>query len=335
MNLSSRKRIIMFLAAFTFFVAVMGFLFIRGRQNVSPANPPAPPQISTYVNQTFPIKVQLTKDDFNFPTSLPLLYKGGSSPITLAEAKEIALKFGFTGEVQELKDIQEGIVYSWSNETAGLSIRPNRKEIKYTVNQALSTSIRKLSEPELIEKAATFLEQKNLLGNDQAKTAFVYYFSTQASGTDELKLTTIDKADYVEVNFSVKASDYKLLTLDPLSSPIGVRLLPDGNITEVDLAKLPEITKGGDLFKIKNYDQFVSTIKEAKIVSLNEGEMLSTDPNANPINSVNVTEVELVYLIDSSSSNYYQPVFLIKGTADIEGIGKYISSYMYLPAITK
>lgn len=286
------------------------------------------PNISTYIQQAFPVNVQFSKADFNFPASLPLLNVGATSVISIDQAKVYAKNFGFNSDPQLLTDTIDGTVYFWANNNSSLTIRPKSNQIKFLLSQGI-TSRTRLGESALISKAGSYLLQRNLTSESNTKTAFVSY---QKNGGEGTIITTIDQADFAYVNFAISEASHKVVTINPLSSPLRVRILPDGTIVEVDIVRLPQVTKGNISYQLKNFDQFSTSVTSSKIVSLDDGNMVSPNPITNPIKGVNVSSIELGYLMDSLSSTTYQPVFIIKGTADIEGLGNNISAYLYLPA---
>ncbi len=310
-------------------IIILGLLFLRQRSTrQSQIIQTSGLSISTYVQQTFPVNVQFTKSDFNFPSSLPLLDVGTASVISLDQAKGYAKSFGFNSDPQALTDTIDGTVYFWANNNSSLTIRPKSNQIKFLLSQG-ATSRTRLTETNLISKTGLYLVQRNLTSQTNTKTAFVSY---QKNGGEGTTITTIDQADFAYVNFAISEADYKVVTINPLSSPLRVRVLPDGTVVEVDIIRLPQIAKGNVLYQLKNFDQFNTAVTSSKIVSLDDGNMVSPNPLTNPIKSVNASSIELAYLMNSLSSTTCQPVFVIKGTADIEGLGNNISVYLYLPA---
>lgn len=309
-------------------VLIIVFIVLRQRKGIPQIIQTNGPEITTYVKGTFPIDVKLTKSDFNFPDSLPLLNVGVANTITLEEAKSYAKSFGINTEPQLLNDTIDGTVYFWSDNSSSLTIRPKSNQVRYIVNKSALTGTR-LKEADLVNKASSYLLQRSLVSDTSSKTVYVSYQRNSGEGID---VTTIDQADFAYINFSVNAADYRIVTINPLSSPLKVRILPDGTIVEVDITRLPTITRGTVNYQIKNFDQFNASITQSKIVSLDDGNMVSPNTSTNPIKSVNVSSVELAYLMDSISSSTFKPIFIVKGIADIEGIGNNLSVYLYLPA---
>lgn len=331
MQLSNRTKFIIFLVALLIFGGFVVFITRGGQQKVGQTGGFPPPSIPAITNQKFQVESHITEANFKFPASLPILQASGVGDLTLQEARDIAIKFGYTNDPQILKDTFTGTFYLWMNEIATLDITAKTRVVKYSLNSTLLTSPKRLTENELVNNAKSFILSKGLI-SDNNVGSFVNYYKLPNAGDLETRVSTnIQGADLILVNFSVNSNGYKVLTLDPTKSPISVRELPDGTISEVDLVVLGNINQSAQNYNLKNFQDFQAGLTSATIISIQDGKIINPDPLTYKIQSVNATNTDLVYLAQQGN-NYFSPVFLIKGTANIETLGN-VNVYLYLNAL--
>lgn len=331
MQISNKTKVIILAIASIIFGGFIIFVTRGGQKGVGQTGGFPPPSIPAITGQKYQVESQIKESDFKFPSSLPILQIGSTSDLTLTEAKDIALKFGFASDPKTLKDTFTGTFYLWTNDTAVLDITAKTRTVKYSLNSSNRTSPKRLSENELVNNAKSFILDKGLI-NDNNVDYFVNYYKLPNVGDLETSISTnLQGADLVLVNFSVNSSGYKVLTLDPTKSPISVRMLPDGTITHVDLVVLGNVSQSAQQYNLKNFQDFQSQLTKATIISMQDGKIINPDPLTYKIQSVNAQSVDLVYLAQQGN-NYFSPVFLIKGTANIENLGN-VSVYLYLNAL--
>ena len=88
---------------------------------------------------------------------------------------------------------------------------------------------------------------------------------------------------------------------------------------------------GGE-YKLKNYQEVVSSSSNAVLVSLDDGNINIADLPKGAVREILISEIELAYLLESGSTKVIQPVYLLKGKANMGSAGG-INAVMYLPAI--
>jgi hypothetical protein len=327
-NMSSKRKII-FISFFVLVALLLLFIYLYSK---TPKKFITPLQIPTEIaTGDYKIEQEFTEKDFNFPKSLPLLTVKPTTELSDEESKSLGSKLGFLDEPQIINDYFEGKLFFWHKQEGDLTIYPKARMVIYTSDSALSKSTqgRTLSEGEIIKKATDFLTQNSFFDPNQIKFTTINYLKKD-SHTD---ITTKDKAEMYLLNFAPKIAAYSILSLDPINSNVSVYVTKSGLITRAKIVLLGEMLESKETYTLKNYIEVVSSLHQAKIVSLEDGNITSVDSSITPIQSVKVKSIELAYFIDESNPAIY-PVFLIKGIADLKNMGE-LSAFLYLPAISQ
>lgn len=308
------------------------YILLVGRGSQKPIstipNPVIPKQITGEINLT----PKFTEADFKFPSSLPVLNVDKGSPFTEAEAIEIGKKFGLTTTPEKADDVFDGTTYFWANDTYSLFIYSKSRRIEYSIGEISKTADKQLSDQSIIDTATRFLNDKGLANSQDIEFSFFSFLKENASA-ESINITTKDNAGIYQVNFSPITAGSKILTLDPKSSFIYVWVLPNGEIAKASVTKFQSVSKSPNSYPIKNYSQVISSIKSAVVVSLNDGNIHLPNLTAQNIKNIDITSIDLAYLMDSPNTYVLQPVFTLKGTVEFVGDSQKYSAYLYLPAI--
>ncbi len=318
-------------------IGLGSFLIISSRKQPTLVSQETVPQpnIPVFVKGQLNIENKITKDQFSFPSSLPLLEVNKGLPFTDNDAVNLATNLGFTNKPIVSKDVFEGTTYIWNNpNNQSLIIYPGVRRLEYTLKTSYSATNKQLSDSEIISIAKNFLTTKNIV--DQNNIAFSFFSYYKSTNNESFNLTTKDQANLIQVNFSPLSLNTKLITINPAASPIFVWILPDGSIAKVSVTKFGEITKGLIDYKILSYDEYLKSLSKAVIISLNDGNISLQDTNRQNINKVTIEKIELAYLVDSPNSNFFQPIFLLSGKADLKNYSaSKVNITLYLQATSQ
>lgn len=336
-----KKKILIVLITITIIVA--GF-FVYGLKRTTKEEPQdtllipsslEEPKVPKYIEGGSTIESQIEKEEFSFPGSLPVLKAVPEGPFTQEEVIPFAEKLGFSNEPIVAEDVSEGTVYLWSDPKDNLVIYTKSRRIEYGLNQTPDNVINKQLSNEAIIKISEDFLTKNFLSAAEKVTFSFFTFLKSAGLPEGFYQSTREEASIYQVNFSPISSEYKILTLDPRSSPIYVWALPDGIISKAIVNKNLSLSVSGAEIPLKNYDEFSASLDKAVLASLDDGNILLSVLPKSDVQRIVVNEVELVYLIDSSISEAFQPVFLLKGKARVKTYEEEVGALLYLPAFKK
>ena len=291
------------------------------------------PKIPKYIEAGTVIESNINEPDFSFSKSLPVIQRSKGSPLGEEEAVSIAANLGFTSQPIITKDASEGTVYLWSRTNDNLVIYGRSRRIEYGLNQAPTNVINKqLSNDALIKISEDFIFKKFLSQSEKVVFSF-FTFLKSVGPPDGFYQSSKEEASIFQVNFSPIESDYKILILDPRSSPIYTWVVPDGTISKAIVSKGIRASFSEKEYPLKNYREFSDSLEKAVLVSLDDGNILLSVLPKRDVQKITVGEIEIVYLIDSPDSEVIQPVFLLKGKAKVQGYQNEVSALLYLPAI--
>jgi hypothetical protein len=324
-----KKRKIFLIIVFLCLVVSL-FIFYLSKKKQEEITIPLPtPNIPSLVKGTYPVEVDF-KEGFDFPSKIPLLnlQKGVFPEKTITE---IANNLGF-GEPFIANDVFDGKTYVYQGETATLTVSVKNQELNYTLNSIPSFANKQLSDSSLVNLATNFLTENGFVSPDDIQFAsFSYLKETAGQG---LYSVSKEEATFYQVNFSSVVSETTILTLNPQDTPIYVRILPDGTVFKARVIRLGTISESLTQYKLKTYDEVVSEITNATLISLDDGNIHLSDIPEGSIENILISEVRLVYLLDSPTSQILQPVYLFKGKATISGFPSEVNASLYLPAVS-
>ena len=105
--------------------------------------------------------------------------------------------------------------------------------------------------------------------------------------------------------------------------------MKDGEILNSEIIFPPTYNITKTKHQIKNYNQFISSINKASLVSLNDSNVNLPDLDENEVEEITITEVRLAYLLDDINSQILQPIFVLEGTT-----ASGLNAILYLPALS-
>lgn len=325
-----KKRKIFIIATLVILgVLISVALFLKKEEEITPPLPQ--PKIPSLLEGSYPIETIFEKQDFNFPSRIPVLILE-KTPLQDQDIKNIADNLGLTSDPLIMEDVFDGKMYIYRSEESALTVSLKNQEFDYTLNKLPSFINKQPSDTALINTAKDFLIQMGFVSSEDIQfISFVYFKETSGEG---LHPTNKEDATLYQVNFSSVIADTTILTLNPQNTPVYVRLLPDGSVFKAHVNRLGVISKSANQYKLKTYDEVISNMNNVVLISLDDGNIHLPDISNKSIKKISIYNIELAYLLDTPTSVTLQPVYLLRGTADISGFPIEVSASMYLPAIS-
>ena len=326
-----KKILLVLLLASTFIVTIV--LLTRKTQPV-PVTPTVIPKIELpdLIKDTPKIETQIEEVTLNLPQTAALL--GISTPplITKDEAVKITSTFDLETNLLEVSDTRVGQTFFGSTEKHFLTIYAQENHIRYSLQSDVYRINKQLSNNALIETGKQFLLNHSLLDSGKIEfSSFVYWKKEDPQG-EHMAQTEKAEAELIQVNYTYKIGGFDILTYNPLSSIVNVVILPDGEVFRVDIYRLGGTSKSDTRYKIKKYDEIISSLNEAKVVSIDNGNQGLVEIKLGDLKNVKISNVKLAYLIDNVKSKYLYPILLLNGEVSLYGKTTNIS--FYLPAIS-
>lgn len=333
MNKQNKLKIAIF--TLLLILSVLSVIYIVTRSQITPSNVlPGYPKIPEGYRGDSQIILNVEESDFDFPSQLPLYTTSDTSPITEEQAKKYANNLGFTFEPEVDPDITEGKVYLWIFEPEEFFVYPKSRRVDYYTQLPDKTINKQLSDDAYIDIAKDF--SSNAYDIEKGKldlVNFIYYAGVPGTGT--LTETNKENAEIIRVNLNPRLLEYPILTLDPNTSPLYVEILPDSEVYRSEYHFLHELGKTEEEFKLKSYQEVVDSLNQAIIITIDLGYFGPSDIPEGDIKRIDINNIELAYLLDSSSSQLYQPVYLLTGKALIKNVENPVNTQLYLPALNR
>lgn len=314
-------------------ILLLGFLVARRESQSTVRNKALPtPNIPRGIEGAPQTTLQVEQGDFDFPSSVQLL-RVQRRAINLEEAKKIASNLGFSGEPSEFNGLIEGLKYLWSNEEKYLTITPGLSNVSYGLNipHPPETTRTRLSVNNLEEIALGFISEK--LGVPRASLKVT---AVQALAEDERTegFTQVDEGDakVFQVNLNYREAAWEILTLTPSEPIVYVRLLPNGEILNIEAVVVENATLTEERYEILSYEDLASSLNKAVLIALLNDRVSIGDLKKEDITNATINKISLVYLWDNSNSQNLQPVFLLEGPARVRASSANYAQF-YLPAL--
>ncbi|MBI5356375.1 hypothetical protein HZB78_02055 [Candidatus Collierbacteria bacterium] len=286
---------------------------------------------SNYSKGSLNIEALLKKSDINIPASLPV-YSLGQSNLSLEESVKIAFFFGFSDDPQSLNDVRFGPVYIWSDTKIGnLRIVANLRIIDYKRAQS-QPETRKgpfKSEQEIVSKAKRFLVGTGLITEEISSSSQVRYLNMVEEGLIEAEK---ENAGVAEIRFKEILSQYPVVNATPDVGTINVTLNRENSVVSayIDQTNILEIEGERQL---KTFSTLLISLKDAKVLSLDNGNIDLSSLGENEINKIVVEGASIGYYQEFSQNQLFlQPIFILTGHAQFRN-GKNVSALLYLPAL--
>lgn len=328
MNMN-KKTILMI---FSIFVLGIFYFFYKGltkKIEVPQPNVPSKPAFPKYLSEPIAISTSLSSADFVFPEKMPLVLVQKSPPLTEGEVIVQAERANFS-KVNYLitEDVSRGTVYIFRDNSRSLSFYSKTNETVYVSGLELSSKSNSLTDESLIKIAEDFLQETFLLESKSLFFSSIIYLN---KNEEHSEVVTRSEANMFKVNFSPIELGIKLVENDPLSSGISVWINKGGDILKAEIKKQTSTVFSTENILIKNYEEFTKTLSSSTLVNLADGNIFPKDLSKGSIKNINVDKVEIAYYKESSEVLFYQPVFVLSGTATVEKLGS-IPAILYLPA---
>jgi hypothetical protein len=292
---------------------------------------PAKPSIPSSITGTLPIEVSVKSSDFIFPKELPTLSL--SLKVLNKESVEaISEKLGLGTSLDEFEDVNEGIKYFIDTDKYSFIATPKTAIIKYgmTASDFPIVPNKNLSDTELTRVATDFLVKNGFYGESQIKSLPVIYFKTDPSGEGFIQ-TSKTSAQLFQVGFLFSSSKYEIVTDYSEGQQIFVRILPDGTIYDSEILLAESVKEGITNYPLKNYDDLINNLSQAKLISLDGGFVSPSDLTIKDIQNLKIEKISLVYFLEKGKESLLQPIFVLEGPATLS---KSSANYakIYLPA---
>jgi len=298
----------------------------------------SPPKIENYFGDELKINQNLERKDFDdFPKSLPYLKQLKNSPFTPQEMSTIALSLGFNKTPIEITDVKNGKLYIWNNDEHSLFIYSQIRKIKYAPAtnpvENINNSIDKQMTNEDYQKLALiFFSNKLNLNKDRLKFSNYVYLKPE-QGLELYKETDKDKAKITQLNFSYSDSEHPIYTTNAQDAQIYIQFTKDGEVLNMEASLFSEYKPSEIEYKIKDYNEFMSTLNKSVLVNINSSNVNLPDIKSKDFSDILIKEVYLVYLQDSLDSEILQPTFLLKGSLTMNS--NRLDASFFLPAYSE
>jgi len=328
-----RYWLIVLLAFLATLVIFIKFFFARNQPPTGEPGP-SPTAIPTLEIEGTRLSGSLTTSFSSFPKlEKAYIYRGTARTILTNSAGEIAQIFGFTGSPLVSRDTILGDINSWSSNEKYLIVGLETSKIIYGKNLLNQSAPQTGSLPSKQEAEESL---KNLYQKISLSPEISFFLPLPekyllARGT-LFEPTTQDKADFLQVGFSLQLNNFPFLSKDP-NKPL-VSLIVDKNketVTYEDLIIFSRFTPTEE-FSLKTESEVKNTLLgEGKIVSLG---ITQEDFFNLKFKRGNLNKISLVYLQPTLPDQLIQPVFLLEGEITLLD-EQTVPVAIYLPAFSK
>lgn len=327
----NKKRTLVIILLTILALGVLGVFYFRrpGPAHDGGANFPSKPTFPNYVKGALSVNSTISKENFNFPDKLPLVLVEPAPALTQEAVLQTADRAGFPNkDFIVAEDVKRGKVYIFKGGSASFTVYARENEILFVSGKEPESSTSPVPERTLISTAESFLKDNLLSEGEGAFYSSINYLLENGEG-----IAPVEKnlANIIKVNFSPIESEIKFVETNPLDSTLSVWLDPFGQVIKAEAKRVSSTHFSPEQVTIKSYEEFNAALKNSVLVSLANGNLFPGDLNEGAITEISVTEVEIAYYQGDSSANFYQPVFLLKGTARIKGLEP-LPAVLYLPA---
>ncbi|EKD57610.1 MAG: hypothetical protein ACD_57C00212G0002 [uncultured bacterium] len=329
------KFIALTLAILILFIFI-GLQFTNKPKQEIPTKPSLAPQanIPKYINQPIEIQNETKAEDIKIPTEAALLkFNNYDKPLTEQEIESISTTFGVTKQVRIYDDAYGGKTHIWLEDDFSLFIYTKSRTVGYNKNEKPPRIINKqLSNDVLANTALQFTTSHfpQTISNS-LKVGNINYWKSEGLEHRE-KVENLADADLIQVNLSPSVSSFKVVSLDPQSSPSSVWVLPNGEVFSLSMVLMGEVKEGLEKYKLKTYEEVVNNIGSASLISVDNGNLSVTELKPTQIEMLKVINIELAYLFNPENLEYLQPIFILEAQGSI--LNQETNAFLYLPAIS-
>lgn len=315
------------------FVVILIFIYFRQKNKNSVIEiTPSKPTIKNNLEGEIKIDTDFEKSKYTFPAKLPTLTFVKKS-IDRTYFESIKNKFGIEEDVQEFNDTFEGIKYFVNSKDKFLTATPKTAIIKYGLStiQFHSVEDKKYTDEELAVLANAFVTNNGFYRTDQISFLNIQYLKRSAS-SEGLEKSNRNEAEVFGIGFNYSSNDYEIADNYSVKAPIYIEVLKNGEIFNSEIILIEDLKNGITEYQIKNYQEFINSLNQSKIISL-EGDYYSVSDikSINEIQKVSINSVRIAYYDDSKKDNFLQPIFIIDANIQIKGSSSN-KAVLYLPA---
>lgn len=335
--LNKKRKIIIFIFIIVLVLAFY-FIFFEKRETTQKTSSLPTLSIPVHFPYKLPLSLQVEKESFNFPKNLPLLELQRHSSLSEELIEKVAGNLGFKEKPSSFKDINRGIVKFFNNDKYSLSVYPEERFLKlgqaFNPYDMIKNAINKqLTEEDMEIVARDFLVNDLLLKSGSLKFMGINYLKADR-GYEVFQTTNKDEGEIYQLNFSLSDSPFPIYSLNPQQTFIYVQLLKDGSILNCEANLENDYLPSSEEFPLKTFSQVKSSLDQAVLISLYDGNINLPDLNEKDIEKIIIDKIELVYLMDNPKGKILQPVYLLSGLAQVKGFENEVNAFLYLSALS-
>lgn len=283
----------------------------------------------------FTTTLSVDKNQFNFPEKLPFLeFESPPSPLDENFARSVAGKLSFSGEPTKVEDSLDGTTYFWKSDKGTLFIYSRSRKIRYGSGTFTPGINKQLSNAAISATVREFIINNGLLDKDSFQTGTIRFLEEFPDG-EGFRETTKEKAVLYQVSILPKTVDYELISPSSVEPASYIQIKQGGSIYSFQISIFPALKNGATEYKLKNYNEVKSSLSEACLIELREFTAPLSDLPTDSIQNIEVNKIEIAYLIESSKSTSFQPVYKLSGEATLKDSGNKAMATLYLPAISE
>jgi hypothetical protein len=313
-----------------------GLLIFRLYQKQQPLpepQPMPPPPISLsqpkISGTTLPSNSKISLTDFSFPSRLRI-YQGQTAELSLDKAKKIAQGLNLSGSPQEVNDVFLGTFYTWSSDTAFLSVGLDTNKIGYSLDLSQVSTPQEGSLPST-ESAKAELE--NLLSKIGLEPDFELKWQKEEYLMKNYNLpptSSPEEADFIKVGANQTIGQYQLVSLNPTEPLISLILNKNKEVVRFQYQIYFSNFEDQETYDLK-------TKVEVENLLLSEGRVVyfgtfQTSVKPPEISQAEFNQITLAYYQDPDKNPILQPIYILSGQGTLED-GEKTEIVAYLPAI--
>ena len=315
--------------------SVFYLLNLSKNKQEQPAIVPLKPTLIQNYKGKFTITLSVDKNQFNFPEKLPFLeFESSPSPLNESVARSVAGKLGFFGEPTKVEDSLDGTTYFWKSDRGTLFIYSRSRKIRYGSGSFAPGINKQLSDAAISATVWEFIINNGLFDKDFFQTGTIRFLEEFPDG-EGFRETTKEKAVLYQVSILPKTVNYELISPSSVEPASYVQIKQDGSIYSFQASIFPALKNGATEYKLKNYNEVKSSLSKAYLIELRELTALLSDLPIDSIQNIEVNKIEIAYLIESSKSTSFQPIYKLSGEATLKDSGNKAMATLYLPAISE
>lgn len=272
-----------------------------------------------------------------FPSKLPTIKQKIAVPLSDETIRKTAANLGFSSEPIIAQDAKNGPVYIWNSQTNSLVATQKLRSFKYVPSSQAYSIINNAQNKQLSQDDRVSIAKNFLIDNFPIDTTNIDYVNTIylkiGDNLETYQETNEAEAQLYRLNFSPKFEDLGFITLNPQKYLYSLDLLKNGEVLNANLIIPSELAPSQDSYNIKTSDEIKTSITEAKIVSINSGNVNLYDLQPKDLGNIEIASTQISYLYDDVKSLILQPIFILKGNVPLSGEKNKVEVILYLPAI--